>query len=132
MRRVLQSLGGGPRRFERARQFGETAFATREPQQHSGLSFSVGGDVMRALDFECGRGNVFRLIEPPRQHDREHLGRVEQRLLSRLSFRKGVGQVDESDEKTPVPLLVNSRWVSDFHDGASFELDARLPLDCSD
>ena len=132
MRRVLQSLGGGPRRFERARQFGKTAFATREPQQHGRLSFSVGGDVMRALDFECGRGNVFRFIEPPRQHDREHLGRVEQRFLFGLPFGEGVGQVDESDEKTPVLLLVNSRWVSDFHEGALLELDARLPLDCSD
>ena len=40
------------------------------------------------------------------------------------------GRSTKVTRKTPVLLLVNSRWVSDFHEGASLELDARLPSEC--
>ena len=97
-------------------------------QQHGSLSFRIGRDVVGVLDFQAGNWNVLGFIQPPGQHRRQHLGRVEQRFFLACAFGERVGQIDELNKKRSICLEFNVSGVSNVHVIASFEFDACLTL----
>ena len=125
---VFETLGSGPGRFQRTRQFRQRALAARQAQQHGGLGFGVRGDVVRARGL-CGRRwHVLGLVEAPSQHGRQDFHRVEQGFLPRLALGEGVREVHELHQVTAVGLSLNGGGVSDIHGSTSLQSHTGLAL----